>query len=173
MHKYSSHAELICWKGNGIDAKGQCRKNWPSSCNCIMCLMCSDIIFVEINCLGQSELVIREIPMTRHKLSSNTSIMFLAVCFFLFYILCFTCERGSGWEYSVLSCSWIWLIDDTFEKERELLMKHLQCLVLFAGRKGLFSVNNRMVMIKLLLRCCHSMSWSLKRIGLNFTHVDY
>lgn len=76
--------------------------------------------------------------------------------------------------FRVFSCSWICLIDDTFEKERELLMQHPQCLFvfMFAGRKGLFSLNNRMVMIKLLLRCCHSMSWSLKRIGLNFTHVD-
>lgn len=71
--------DLMRWKANGIDAKGQCGKNWPSSCDCSMCLMCSDITLVEINYLGRSEGVSREIPVSRHELCSDTSSTF-SVC---------------------------------------------------------------------------------------------
>jgi len=74
----------MCWKANGIDAKGQCGRNWPSSCNHSMCLMCSDIILVEINNLGQSEGVSTEIPMARHELPSDTSSTF-SVCLGFFF----------------------------------------------------------------------------------------
>lgn len=94
----------MCWKANGIDAKGQCGKNWPSSCNRSMCLMCSDIILVEINYLGQSEGVSREIPMARHELSSDTSSAF-SVCLGFFFNSCSICESSTRPEYPVFSCS--------------------------------------------------------------------
>lgn len=86
----------MCWGVNGIEAKGQCGKNWPGSCSHSMFLMCSDIILVEINYLCCSEGVSREIPW----LDMNCHpILQVPVLFVWGLPVLFSCESGTKSQY--------------------------------------------------------------------------
>lgn len=56
----------------GLMQKGNVERIGQVPAAVVMCLMCSDIILVEINYLGRSEGVSRKIPVARHELSSDT-----------------------------------------------------------------------------------------------------
>lgn len=124
MHKYSSPALESWCAGEPIDAKGQCGKNWPGSCRHSMCLMCSDIVLVEINYLSWSEEVTREIPWLDMNCHPTFQVPFVFVWSLFLFLFCFSCENatrlqhsaapGSGWQMTNL------------HKGRELLILPLQ-----------------------------------------------
>lgn len=160
--------DLMCLGANGIGAKGQCGRNWPGSCSRSMCLMCSDIILVEINYLCWSEEVSREIPWLDMNRCPILQVTFLFVWGLFQFLVCFSCERDHNTQ----------LLLDLADKWHICTMGEncLFCIYsgfpyLMAGHGCLFSMNNIMVMIKFLFGCCHSLSWSFKGFGLNFPYV--
>lgn len=127
--------DLMCLGANGIGAKGQCGRNWPGSCSRSMCLMCSDIILVEINYLCWSEEVSREIPWLDMNRCPILQVTFLFVWGLFQFLVCFSCESGTRSQYSAAPGSG-WQMTH-LHNGRELFILHLQWSSIFNGRTRL------------------------------------
>lgn len=160
----------MCWGVNGIEAKGQCGKNWPGSCSHSMFLMCSDIILVEINYLCWSEGVSREIPWLDMNCHPILQVPFLFVWGLFQFLFCLAVKVVLNHNTKLLlDLADKWHICTREENCLFCIYSGFPCLM--AGQGSLFSMNNSMVMITFLLRYCCSLSWSFKGFVLSIPYV--